>query len=899
MLTREKKLELLALLDEKQARADKARASSDFEYFAHTRLHIRTKSGKLERFALNKPQRYLHAKLEEQREKTGRVRALVLKARQQGASTYIGGRFYWKTSHTRGYQCFILTHEQPATDNLFKMVDRYYENDPHHPSTTAANAKELYFNVLDSGYSVGTAGTKSVGRSKTIQLLHGCLGVDTPIIDARLDKLRPMRDFSVGDLVKTHTGANAPISFISRQMKRANRVLMKGMQDFPLLATDEHRFWTPRGWTELGRLTVGDTIGFPVPKINQSFGSWDYRLADSYRPQGGGSREVGPDKIEPSYDLGRVLGLFLAEGCVLKQSASKMPSAVCFTVHEQEVERTVAWLQPLRTLFRSVKVNPRTSSKTVTVVVYGRSFATFVLGLCGELDAKRLPDGWATCGEDFARGIVHGYLSGDGHSEVATRRISAPSIRSAITIGIRDVVAALGYGWASITHKAAAVRYGRNEREAWILRLTGAGVDVLAKELGWPTAPRQRNNQTATKIFDGYAWVPICKIEDAGPVEVMDFEIDHDDHSYCTIQGATHNSEVAFWPNASGHFASVVQGVPDLEDTEIILESTANGIGGEFHERWQQAEAGIGDYIAIFIPWFWSDEYARPQPFGFTLTDEEEEYRALYDLSLEQMVWRRAKLEELKDPQLFKQEFPATAAEAFQTTGHDSFISTEHVMSARKREVEGVGPLILGVDPARFGDDGFSLAWRRGREVKKVERRHKLDAVAGAHWIKQVIDDDAPERVFVDAGGIGGPVVDILHSWGAPYSKVVVPVDFGGAPTEPARIGSDGRALPGPLNRRAEMWRFSKDWLNTEGGVSIPDDDALHADACAPGYRYNMNQKLVLESKEDIRKRGLRSPDGWDSVALTFAAPVKVRIEEPPRTRYVGSTRRRASAWAV
>jgi hypothetical protein len=531
MLSREKKLELLALLDEKQARADKVRASVDFEHFAHTRLHIRTKSGQLERFTLNKPQRYLHARLEEQRAKTGRVRALVLKARQQGASTYIGGRFYWKTSHTRGYQCFILTHEQPATDNLFKMVDRYYENDPFHPSTTAANAKELYFNALDSGYSVGTAGTKSVGRSKTIQLLHG--------------------------------------------------------------------------------------------------------------------------------------------------------------------------------------------------------------------------------------------------------------------------------------------------------------------------------------------------------------------------------SEVAFWPNASGHFASVVQGVPDLEDTEIILESTANGIGGEFHERWQQAEAGVGDYQAIFIPWFWSEEYARKVPYGFVLNEEEAEYAALHGLSDEQMVWRRAKLEELKDPQLFKQEFPATAAEAFQTTGHDSFIGTEHIMSARKRDVEGVGPLILGVDPSRFGDDSFAMAWRKGRAVDKIERRHKLDAVAGAHWIKQVIDDDAPERVFVDAGGIGGPVVDILHSWGPPYAKLVVAVDFGGSPTEPPRTGGDGRPLPGPLNRRAEMWRFSKDWLASEGGVSIPDDDALHADACAPGYRYNMNQKLVLESKEDIRKRGLRSPDGWDAVALTFAAPVKVRIEEPARTRYAGSTRRRASAWAV
>jgi hypothetical protein len=158
-----------------------------------------------------------------------------------------------------------------------------------------------------------------------------------------------------------------------------------------------------------------------------------------------------------------------------------------------------------------------------------------------------------------------------------------------------------------------------------------------------------------------------------------------------------HGSEVAFWPNAPTHFAGVVQAIPDLPDTEIILESTANGVGGEFHERWQQAEAGIGDYIAIFVPWFWSDEYRRPVPDDFTLDDEEREYAELHGLDLEQMAWRRAKIAELKDPLLFKQEYPATAAEAFQTTGHDSFIKPR-VLKARKA-TRGLARLVGGARP--------------------------------------------------------------------------------------------------------------------------------------------------------------------------------------------------------
>jgi hypothetical protein len=92
----------------------------------------------------------------------------VLKGRQQGASTYIGGRYYWRTTHRHGVRTFILTHEQTATDTLFEMVDRYHEHCPAivRPQTGAANAKELSFSALDSGYQVGTAGPRRSGGQR-------------------------------------------------------------------------------------------------------------------------------------------------------------------------------------------------------------------------------------------------------------------------------------------------------------------------------------------------------------------------------------------------------------------------------------------------------------------------------------------------------------------------------------------------------------------------------------------------------------------------------------------------------------------------------------------------------------------------------------------------------------
>ena len=147
----------------------------DFGLFAEDCLILKTKAGTLSHFKMNTAQRYIHDQLEKQRARSGKVRALVLKARQQGVSTYVGARFFHKTQFFRGTSVFILTHEQDATDNLFSMVDRFHKY--MHPENRlragASNAKELTFPAADSGYSVGTAGTRAVGRSKTIQCFHG------------------------------------------------------------------------------------------------------------------------------------------------------------------------------------------------------------------------------------------------------------------------------------------------------------------------------------------------------------------------------------------------------------------------------------------------------------------------------------------------------------------------------------------------------------------------------------------------------------------------------------------------------------------------------------------------------------------------------------------------------
>jgi hypothetical protein len=73
------------------------------------------------------------------------------------------------------------------------------------------------------------------------------------------------------------------------------------------------------------------------------------------------------------------------------------------------------------------------------------------------------------------------------------------------------------------------------------------------------------------------------------------------------------------------------------------------------------------------------------------------------------------------------------------------------------------------------------------------------------------------------------------------------------------------------------MWMKSKEWLEDPAGAALSDRDSLQADACAPTYRYDSHTRFVLESKADMRRRDLSSPDEWDAVALTFAEPVAPR----------------------
>lgn len=217
------------------------RLKDDFPHYASKCLKIRTKNGAIVPFALNEAQRYIHDQLEFQVKRTGKVRALVLKGRQQGCSTYVEGRFFHKITHRYGARAFILTHEAEATKNIFELAKRYYKYCPApvRPSVAASNAKELLFDKLDCEYRVGTAGTKDVGRSSTIQYFHGSEVAYWPNAETHaLGVMQAVPDAFGTEIILESTSAG-PKGYFYNQWKKAER----GESEYIAIFTPW--FWQP------------------------------------------------------------------------------------------------------------------------------------------------------------------------------------------------------------------------------------------------------------------------------------------------------------------------------------------------------------------------------------------------------------------------------------------------------------------------------------------------------------------------------------------------------------------------------------------------------------------------------------------------------------------------------
>ena len=325
-----------------------------------------------------------------------------------------------------------------------------------------------------------------------------------------------------------------------------------------------------------------------------------------------------------------------------------------------------------------------------------------------------------------------------------------------------------------------------------------------------------------------------------------------------------HGSEVAFWQYADEIQTGILQTIADVPGTEIIFESTANGPRGMFHQGVIDVLSGKNrKFIVIFIPWFWEDIYqtAIPKGMQFFLDEDEQHLKDTYNLSDEQLLWRRDKIIEMGALWKFKQEYPANVIEAFQSS-EAALIDPDAIDIARKCDLtDNSAPVIMGIDPAS-SKDRHPFVIRQGRHLIKVYDHEAMEGTKATHLAINYIKKHNVDRVFIDTTK-DLSLYDQLRALG--YKDMVIKIHFNQKPNDSDRF----------VNKRAEMIYGVKEWVE-DNGVNIPDDDALHAElSCVPHEEITANGKIFFISKKQIIKDYGMSPDIYDALALTFAYPVR------------------------
>ena len=198
----------------------------------------------------------------------------------------------------------------------------------------------------------------------------------------------------------------------------------------------------------------------------------------------------------------------------------------------------------------------------------------------------------------------------------------------------------------------------------------------------------------------------------------------------------------------------------------------------------------------------------------------------------------------------------------FPSEGDDQFIAVNLVDDAMKRprHKDETAPIVVGVDPARFGSDATVIAVRQGRDVIALHRHRGADTMEVVGHVIEAIDQYKPALVCIDEGGLGAGVVDRLKE----QRYKIRGVNFGSKAQKQIMYG----------NKRAEMWGAMREWLRT---AYLPEDRFLKTDLIGPMTKPDSKGTLFLESKKDMKSRGLASPDAADAIALTFAFPVASR----------------------
>lgn len=200
----------------------------------------------------------------------------------------------------------------------------------------------------------------------------------------------------------------------------------------------------------------------------------------------------------------------------------------------------------------------------------------------------------------------------------------------------------------------------------------------------------------------------------------------------------------------------------------------------------------------------------------------------------------------------------------FPRAGSNQFINSEDVANCVKLELNIKDymdmPLVFGVDIARFGEDQNCVCIRRGRKIVDLIKWRGLSTMDSAGKIYELIKDHSPAICFIDGVGVGGGVVDRLNQ--LVDKSLISEVNVG------VKADEDNKYF----NKRAEIWGLLRDAIKV--GLDLPDDNEMIDDLTSIEYGFDNKNRIQLESKDSLKKRGLKSPDCADAIAMTYSKPI-------------------------
>lgn len=337
-----------------------------------------------------------------------------------------------------------------------------------------------------------------------------------------------------------------------------------------------------------------------------------------------------------------------------------------------------------------------------------------------------------------------------------------------------------------------------------------------------------------------------------------------------TTPQLVHLSEVSSYDKkiAPELMASLQPAVHRVDGTEIIIESTAKGRDNVYYDYCRKALEGNSEYELIFIPWFWQKEYREKDVSGLKLSEEDKVYQQNYGLDDGQMMWRQLTISSFsvsrKDEgysaeDIFRHEYPATINEAFSTSFVSSFFDNNKLIQATIGEVptQNYHKTIVGLDVAGSGKDRTVFSFRKGRHHFKTEIYKNYDTKAIIGRAIEIINEISGCVIIVDKGYNPAVWEGLVDRCG---SDRIMGIHFGQSADNPNKFA----------NKRAEIYYRLREWVE-DYPVKIEDDAELINELLAIDRKPpDVNGRLCLISKEEIKNKIGVSTDKADALALTF-----------------------------